>query len=233
MICSASHQKKIYPCSQLEYFLCESQNSLPSRHSNQFSSKLTWSTFLCEKKVCPCWMNQSLWFAYGCLWLPTLLVASVRVARLPPRPPCSPLGARRGLTKLRGAHSRYSPSGPWMALGGAPPSATHQTISIFALLFTLSAVATFMNIEASWWFSELSKRSHILRMKKISKRFAASKCFLNSFSSVSVDCACEATSKTILTQSSWEFAKNMLWTLNCIIRAVSQSTFSGSPDKSY
>ena len=147
-------------------------------------------------------MNQSLWFANGCLWLPTLLVASVRVARLPPWPPCSPLGARRGLTKLRGAHSRYSPSGPWMALGGAPPSATHQTISIFALLFTLSAVAAFMNIEASWWFSELSKRSHILRMKKISKRFAASKCFLNSFSSVSVDCACEATSKTILTQSS-------------------------------
>ena len=88
----------------------------------------------------------------------------------------------------------------WLSVAPHPlPRTKRSPYSRYFSLRPLSAVATFMNIEAFWWFSELSKRSHILRMKKISKRFAASKCFLNTFSSVSVDCACEATSKTILT----------------------------------
>ena len=91
----------------------------------------------------------------------------------------------------------------WLSVAPHPlPRTKRSPYSRYFSRRPLSAVATFMNIEASWWFSELSKRSHILRMKKISKRFAASKCFFNSFSSVSVDYACEATSKTILTQSS-------------------------------
>ena len=151
----------------------------------------------------------TLWFAYGCLpcWWLLCVLPGCHLGH--PALHWAPGEALLNSGALTHDIHRRAPG--WLSVAPHPLPRTKQAaISIFALLFTLSAVATFMNIEASWWFSELSKRSHILRMKKISKRFAASKCFLNSFSSVSVDCACEATSKTILTQSSGEFAKNML-----------------------
>ena len=139
MICSASHQKRTSPLIAIGIFFCAKLTAFTPFLSIQFKTEMV--HIFVRKESLPL-LNEpvTLWFAYGCLWLPTLLVASVRVARSPPRPPCSPLGARRGLTKLRGAHSRYSPSGPWMALGGAPPSATHQTSGDLHIRATFHAV---------------------------------------------------------------------------------------------